>query len=257
MALEFGAGSLWLTPIIKSNGTDLRNQTPVQVAELQEFSVDIDVDLKMQYGKGRYPIAIAGGKSKISCKGKHAVVSARALDIVMGGSGMVSGKIGIAEVVSATIPATPFKVTPAVPGAGVYDADLGVRGLDGFPFKRVDATPATKQYMVNTTTGEYTFSGADTGVQVLLSLRYTKPSIDGGYVKQTITNTPMGGMPRFRADYFSEYDGDQTVFVLYCCVAGKWGLSRKQDDFTSPEFNIEAMEEPLTRRVYDFSMASI
>lgn len=234
--IKFGSGDAWLTPLTP-------NPTPVHLAHLKEASIDLDVDIKSLYGKGRFPIAHAGGEGKLEFKGKDAQVSSAAMNILMNGGGLTDGLIAITDVYAALVPDTPFSLTPTVPDGGSFDADLGVRGADGFPWVRVASNPSAKQYAVNTTTGAYTFAAANVGTPVYISFAHRKASADGAMKRMKMSNITQGALAHFRLDYFTEYDGKQFVFIMFSVAAGKFGMSFKSGDFSVPEFNLSAMED--------------
>lgn len=241
MSYSFGPGVLWATPLTDAYGNAVSNATPVMLAMMQDFSVDFSRDLKELYGQNQFPIDIAAGKGKISVKAKNAQISARALDAVFFGLGMTAGEQRIQyEQTGALIPATPFTITPTVPDGGTYKYDLGVRDAAGFPMQRVASAPVAGQYAVNTTTRVYTFAAADTGKRVYISYGYSVSAT--GYT-QEVPNLLMGQVPKFRADYFSTYDGKPSVLSLYRCVSGKLSWGAKLDDYVVPELEFAPMDD--------------
>lgn len=240
MSYAFGPGVLWATPLTDAHGNTVANPTPVMLAAMQEFSIDFSRDLKELYGQNQFPIDVAAGKGKIAVKAKNAQISARALDAVFFGLGLTAGEKRIQyETTGAVIPTTPFTITPTPADSGVYSHDLGVRDAQGYPMQRVASSPTTGQYSVNTTTGVYTFATADAGNRVYISYGYGVSAI--GYT-QEVPNLLMGLAPKFRADYFSTYDGKQSVVSLYRCVSGKLSWGAKLDDHVIPELEFAPMD---------------
>lgn len=70
-----------------------------------------------------------------------------------------------------TVPATPYKVTVDAP-QGAWAADGGVTTSAGVALAKVTGTPATGQYALTSTPGEYLFAAADTADAVLISYSY-------------------------------------------------------------------------------------
>jgi hypothetical protein len=104
---------------------------------------------------------------------------------------------------------------------------------------RVAAAPTAGQYMVNTTTRVYTFATADAGKTVYISYGYSVTAIG---LTQEIPNLLIGQAPKFRADYFSTYDGKPSVVSLYRCVSGKLSWGAKLDDHVIPELEFAPMD---------------
>lgn len=240
MSYQFGPGVLWATPLTDAYGNAISNATPVMLAAMQEFSVDFSRDLKELYGQNQFPIDIAAGKAKVAVKAKHAQISARALDSIYFGLGLTVGEKRIQyEQTGALIPATPFTITVTPPDSGTYADDLGVRDAAGYPMKRVAATPAIGEYAVNTTTRVYTFNTGDSGKRVYISYGY---SVSTTGFTQSVPNLLMGQVPKFRADYFSTYDGKPQVISMLRCVCGKLSWGAKLDDHVIPEIEFAPMD---------------
>lgn len=247
----FGAGNLWATPITDVSGNLIATPTPVLLATLQEFSLDISYDRKELYGQYQFPLEVAAGKAKLSCKAKYANVGARALDVILFGQGVTAGEQTINfDVAGQLVPATPFAITITPPNAGTMTDDLGVRDVNGIPLTRVTGTPASGQYVVSVATKTYTFSATDTGKRVYISYAYSTAT--GGF-KQTVINQLMGQMPKFRADYFTTYGGKRMAITLLRCSSDKLGLASKLDDFLIPEMEFSAMAD-TSGNVFSWSM---
>lgn len=248
----FGPGVMWATPLTTADGTAVVNPTPVQLMTMQEFSLDASRDLKELYGQRQFPVDVASGKGKVTVKAKDANISARAMDSILFGQGLTAGANCIYyDMTGALIPATPFTITVTPPAGGTYAGDLGVMSDTGIPYVRVASAPVAGQYMVNETTRVYTFAAADTLKRVFISYRYTTAAATSA--KQVVTNQLMGGSPKFRLDYYGKYDGRQCVITLFRCVAGKWAMGSKIDDYVIPDMEIQAMAD-AANNVFSWSV---
>jgi len=133
-----------------------------------------------------------------------------------------------------------------VPSSGTWTVDLGVKDANGLPFTRVATGPTTGQYSV--AAGVYTFATADTGKQVFISYQYTATSTTAK--KSTVQNVPMGYAPTFKADIFVPFQGKSLVITIPQCIASKFGISTKQDDFLIPEFDFEGFADGAGNALY-------
>ena len=239
---NFGAGTLIGVPTNDSTGTAITNPTPVRVAQLQDISIDMSVELKTLYGSGRYPLAVGQGKGKIEIKAKQADFDASVLGSLFLGK-TAAGTISavVLDAVS-TIPTTPFQVTISPPSSGTFVADLGVTNAStGATLTRVASGPTTGQYSVNTGTGVYTFASADTGNSVKISYEYTATS--AAAKKFALTNDTMGATPAFSAYFSNSYDGKTLAVKFNRMVSAKLALPLKNDDFAIYDFEAEAFAD--------------
>jgi hypothetical protein len=135
------------------------------------------------------------------------------------------------------IPATPFTLTPTIPNAGTWSADLGVRDSNGVPMTRVTSAPTTGQYSV--AAGVYTFATTDTGKTVYIAFQYT--SAVASAKKGSIQSLVMGPAPKFRADLLIPFGPKMLTLDFTTCISSKLTLATKQDDFVIPEMDIDAI----------------
>jgi hypothetical protein len=241
---NFGAGVCWGTPTADANGNAITNGTPLMLAVTQEASVDISGDIKELYGQNQFPVAVGRGKMKITGKVKYGQFNGAVLNSLFFGQTMTSSLVAVvSDTVGATIPATPFQITPTVPGGGTWATDLGVRDSNGNPMTKVASGPTTGQYMV--AAGVYTFATADTGKVVFISYGYTATST----VAKTsvVSNLPMGAAPTFRWDFYNQLGGNGLNLTLFSCVSSKLSLGTKLDDFMIPELDFSAFADNLGR----------
>lgn len=235
---HFGAGTLVATP---NGGNTAANPTPTAFGALQDVSLDFEFSAKELYGQYQAPIAIAKGKLKIPCKAKFAQINAKMYNDLFFGQAIATGQTLAQLDFASAVPAlTPWTVTIVPPGSGVFKADLGVRyAATGIPLVQVPSAPATGQYMVNSTTGVYTFTTGDANASILISYTYTLTS---GFTA-TINNQLLGYGPEFQAVFNEIYQGKQRTITLLRCIATKLSNSTKQEDFLIPEFDFQAIAQ--------------
>ena len=236
----FGSGKLIAVPTNSADGSAIANPTPVLLGTMQDVSLDISTDLKTLYGNKRFPVAVGQGKGKIELKAKYADISAGVLGSLFFGQSATAGIKGVAMDVAGTVPATPFQVTPTVPGSGTWLTDLGVyNATTGAQLTRVASSPATGQYAVSA--GVYTFASADEDDDILFSFEYSASSSTGKIF--TIDNQLMGYTPSFSVLLQNEFDGNTLVVKLNRAVSGKLALPMKNEDFTVSDFDAQAFAD--------------
>lgn len=245
----FGSGVLYGTPLTDAAGAAIANPTPVKFGTLQNVSVDISFENKMLYGQKQFPVAVGRGKGKVSGKASIGNLNGGLINSLFFGQTLTTGQIGISNGdVSATIPTTPFTITPTVPNSGTWVEDLGVI-MGGVQLSRVASGPAAGQYSVSA--GVYTFAAADTGKTVYISYRYT--ATVAGASKSVVTNQLMGYAPSFSCHLSAPYAGKQLTLILHNCISGKLSFATKQDDFIVPEFDFDAFADS-NEQVLTFSL---
>lgn len=227
----FGTGQVFTSSV--GGGNALR------LGALQDVSVEFSGDVKTLHGQYQFPLAVARGKSKIEGKIGSANIDANAFNTIYFGqtAGVTAGTKRQVQNESAAVPASsPYEVTAA--NGATFFRDLGVVDvLTGNRLKQVTASPTTGQYMVNQTTGKYTFASTDSGKAVLLNYLYTDASA-GGTLE--MTNQLMGITPYFELVASHIFEGKVFTLVLYKVVADKLSLPLKQDDFLIPEIGFSA-----------------
>jgi hypothetical protein len=232
----FGSGVMWGTPLQDNNGATIANPTPVLLGVLQDVSIDFGFDLKELYGTNQFPVAIGRGKGKITGKAKWAQLNGAAINSLVFGQTLANGLLSaVFDQTGATIPGTPFTITPAS-GGNTWVADLGVRDSSGNPMTRKASAPAAGEYSV--AAGVYTFAAADTGKTVYISYQYTATSTVAR--NSTVANTPMGTAPSWRCDFFTSLNAQPIMLSLLNCYSSKLAISTKMDDFLVPEIDFSA-----------------
>lgn len=246
----FGAGVLIGTPKTDATGAAIATPSPVKFGALQDVSVDISFDTKMLFGGNQFPLAIGRGKGKIACKAAFAQVNGTLWNELVFGQTLNSGITGqVIDTTGAAIPATPFTITPTVPGAGTWSADMGVVSATGTALQRVASAPATGEYSV--AAGVYTFAAADTGLTVFINFQYTATSTTAK--ESTVMNVAMGYAPSFQADLFLPYNGKQLILTLPNCVSTKLTIATKLADFSLPSFDFDAFAD-ASGKVLSYAM---
>lgn len=238
----FGSGVLWGTATQDASGNTLATPQPVQFGALQDVSVDISFDTKLLYGRGQFAIDVARGKGKIAIKPKFAQLNGALVNNLFFGQTTTAQLVGdYDDLVGSVIPSTPFTITPAIPNAGTWSADLGVRDSNGVPMTRVTSAPTTGQYSV--AAGVYTFAAADTGKTVYIAFQYT--SAIASAKKGSIQSLVMGPAPKFRVDLLIPYGPKMMTLAFLSCVSSKLTFATKQDDFAIPEMDIDAVGDAV------------
>lgn len=229
----FGPGVLYLTR------NDIALQTPYNVGFVNEFSYDFSFDTKQLFGQKQFPLLAARSTAKATGKIVAATQSGQALNAIMFGGTFTAGtQYDITTSPATAIPATPFQITPTVPGSGTFESDLGVvNAATNEPLTLVTGTPTAGQYAH--TAGQYLFSSADnvSGISVKISFSYTLTTQPGQY--QIVTNPDIGTNPTFQLDYKTTLNGGTYFVRFYNAIASKWALNHKLNDFAMPEYDFE------------------
>ena len=230
----FGSGVVWAAPQSDAYGNTIANPTPLLLGTLQDVSLDFSGDVKELYGQGQMPVMVAAGKMKITGKAKWSQVNMATVASLFFGQAMTTSTLS--DNFDTTGSTVAVSVTPTVPNSGTWAYDLGVRDIFGNVITRVASAPATGQYSV--AAGVYTFATADVGKTYFISFQYTATSTTSKTA--TIVNVPMGTKPVFRLDLFQGFQANALSMTLYQCVATKFSLSTKIDDFLSQELDFSA-----------------
>jgi hypothetical protein len=232
----FGTGQLFATP--EGGGA------PLRFGALQDVSVDFSGDNKQLFGQYQFALDTARGKTKIDWKASSGNVDVAAYNQIFFGGDVAVGD-ELAQIINeeAPVPATPFKVI--VDNAAGFYQDLGVYNANtGLPLKQVASGPATGQYSVNPSTGEYTFAAADTTIPMLFNYLYETG--DSG-ASLEISNQLMGTTPTFQLILSQVYKQKTFTLILYSCIADKLSLPLKQDDYLISDMSGTAQANAANR----------
>lgn len=243
MALyNFGSGLLWGIPTADAFGNPIAANvaTPVNFGVLQEVSVDINFETKMLYGQNQFPVAVGRGKGSVKGKAKFAQLYGQIINSLFFGQTLSPNLIASHfDTVGSIVPATPFIITPSIPGGGTWLDDLGVRDSNSVPLTRVASSPAAGQYSV--TNGSYTFNSAQNGQRMFISYRYTQTNATAR--QSVVNNVIMGNAPTFRCELSEPFQGRHLTISMPNCVSNKLALSTRLDDFQVPEFEWDAFAD--------------
>jgi hypothetical protein len=244
MQYHFGSGNLFA--VNNAAGT----QTPRQFGTLQDVSIDVTFTEKPLYGQYQYPVAVGRGTGKVTGKAKAAFINGAFLaDIFFQPTNAPSTTqtIGVTNELH-----TPTGGPPptASPNNTTGFADLGVvDAATGIQMVKVASSPvAGVSYTLSGTT--YTF--ANSQGQVFLSYTYTATSTQKGSF--TLDNQLLGSSPFFRVALAGLYNGKAAYLNLRQCMASKFTLSTKLEDWTIPEFDFTAFAD-TSGNIFDWSAA--
>jgi len=233
---QFGPGSLWGISTVAGS-------TPREFAKLQDVAVDFSFTAKELHGQMQYPLAIARGTGKCTCKAKLAVISANVFnDIFFGQTVAKTDTVRTANRELASIPPASGPYTVAAVNLATWTTDLGVtNALTGQAMTLVGALTAVGQYMV--TAGVYTFYSGDAGVPVRLNYLYT----DATQFQIAIANQLLGQTPYFKAVFNQKTNvygiQKEATFVFNACTSSKLNFNTKSTDWVIPEFDFEVMAD--------------
>lgn len=243
---SFGAGVLWATQLTDYTGAAVSLATPLLLGTIQDVTVDISYDSKPLHGQNAFAVANARGKGKVSGKAKFARLDGLLFQSVVSGMPITSGIASMVyDTTGATIPSSPYTITPTVPGSGTFARVLSVRDGIGNTFTQVASGPTAGQYSLSG--GVFTFAAADTGKTVFIDFAYTATSTTAK--KVLVTNQPMGYAPTFRADFFNPRAG--MSLTLFACMANKFAYATKIDDWAINEIDFDGFADS-NANVYQF-----
>jgi hypothetical protein len=238
----FGSG----TAIAKPFGAlAAGNPTPLQLATLQEVSVDISASQKELMGKQQFPVAIARTAGKVNIKIKWASFYAKALNDLFFGSTVSTGqRIGVID--EAHTAAASVTITP--PSSGTFVEDQGVVDASANQMTKAASNPPVGSYSVNEGTGAYTFNASQTGT-LLISYVY---SITGG-AAVSVANKPMGSMPIFEMWLHNSQYGNNISWRFPNCILSKIALNFKNEDWGVPDVEGGAFSDASGNIFYQYS----
>lgn len=222
----FGSGVMTITP----SGTV---QTPINIGLLQEGTIEMQQEVKALYGQYKDPIALGAGTRKWTGKAKVARISGRILNALMLGGALATGQTSTAYE-AGTVPAV-STYTVTVSNSATWTTDQGViYAATGLPLTRVASAPAVGQY--SCAAGVYTFAAADANAKVTIAYNYTV-SASGQSV--LVPQSLLGATLSFGLNFTTIDPTTNTVFTgqFFNCVATKFSLSTKLEDFVTPEFD--------------------
>lgn len=224
--INFGAGQL----IINPGGS---NPTPVQLAILQDVSVDLSFSEKLLYGAYQLPVDVARAEAKFTLKAKEAQISAMMMGSFLTGSSSQAGYTAGAINEAGTVPGV-STYTITVTNSATFVTDNGVVDLTaGIVLTRVASAPATGQYSVSS--GVYTFAAADASHSVWISYSYT---VAGSGKTVTYTNQLMGQGTSYSCYLFNIFRSKVIGLHLYAVTVPKLSLPFKNNDYTISDVDL-------------------
>lgn len=236
----FGPGSAWGVVNTFIDGTTPAIVQPVKFDVMQSFDLALDTTVKRLMGSDIFPRAIGISEGKVTCKIKVAKFGAQIWQLRLGEpAGVTTGQSLMADDEAHTVPATtPFTVTIAPPGSGVWAKDWGVRYADtDAPLTAVASVTATGQYSVSA--GVYTFDTADSSRSVVISYEYTVTT--GNTL--TMLSHPQGQVALTSIRYQGYYGGRLVGVLIPNAVGSTLSIPSKQGDFAVPELDFEAFAD--------------
>lgn len=252
---NFGSGLLFVTPI---NGVG----PAFSFGTLQDVSVDLMSDTKKLYGSYDYPDVVVNGKGSATIKAKFGQVSGSLFNTLFFNGTASAGMMLLQLAEPQTVPAAPvngaYTVTATyASGNGILAnsvTDLAVRyAASGYPLTNSGAVaPAQGQYQFSN--GNYTLSDADKGVQLILSYYYRTTTAASGTTFSR--NQQLMGTTNFFSMFLSNsLNGVQSNMKFFRVKSSKLSRQTKNDDFTIPEMDFEAFNDPLGRVFEEYDAA--
>lgn len=225
----FGSGTAIVTPA----GS---NPTPLNIGLLQELTINVAQSNKTLYGQYKDPVAVGAGTRKWTGNAKVARFSMQVLNALYFGTTISAGQIAEMFGEAGTVPAvSTYIVTTA--NSATWTTDLGViYTATGLPLKRVASGPTVGQYSV--AAGVYTFAAADASAKVLISYVYTIPTVGQNF---SVPPTLIGSTINFavNATMIDPTTNNVLSFLFPNCVANKFSMGSKLEDFVMPEFDFD------------------
>jgi hypothetical protein len=237
----FGTGGLVAT------STASGAQTPRKFGVLQDISLECSFNIKELHGQKAFAVAIGRGMGKVTCKAKTGTLDARALsDLIFTPTATptTTQRIVVEDEVG-----TPASATYTVANTTGF-ADLGVvNSSTGIPLVKITGTVAADNEYKVSAGGVYTFN---TGFVTPCFITYSYTATITEKSNLVVDNQIMGKAPFFAAVLHGVYDqvGSSGTTVqknwyikLPGCMASKWSIQTKQEDFMIPEFEFSAFAD--------------
>jgi hypothetical protein len=130
-------------------------------------------------------------------------------------------------------------ITSAGVAVGTYISSLGT-GTGGTGTYNLSTSPGTIAAQAVTASSVYTVPSTAAGATLFVDYQFTGTST----INKTATfvNVAMGTKPIFRLDLFQGFQANALSMVLFQCVATKFSLATKIDDFLSEELDFAAFQ---------------
>ena len=128
-------------------------------------------------------------------------------------------------------------ITSTGVAVGTYITSLGT-GTGGTGTYNLSTSPGTIAAQTVTASSVYTVPSAAAGQTLFVDYQYMATSTTSK--SSTILNVPMGTKPVFRCDFFNGLQANAMEMTLYQCVATKFSISTKLDDYMGQELDFSA-----------------
>lgn len=231
---NFGVGLLFTVPTVA-------NPTPINYGALQDVTIDFSYDEKKLYGSFQFALEQARGKANATIKASIGRFDPVLFNTTFFGATTSVGEKRNSAREAGTVPTTPFQITVA--NGATFAVDLGVYDVTaGIWLTRVASAPATKQYSVNTATGQYTFAAADVAHQVQFYYTYTAA---GTGTTLAYTNQLMGGgaISTLNLINYNPVTGKYLNLVYPAVQCFKLSLPMKLDDYAIAGMDFAAQDD--------------
>jgi len=233
--LEFGTGLLYGEP---TGGNLPTNPTPIRLL-LQEVSIDFKGDLKKLWTQYQMPIATARGKVDVTGKAKIVNYDPDPINQLFWAQTSAAGMVIPIDSELDLLAANATTIT--VTNGATFDTDNGVVYASGTKagqvLLRVTTNVQAGQYIVNSTSGVYTFNAADNSTTFAISYTYTNTT-RGKTI--TLTNQVMGYAPTCRMDMWGTFRGKVLGIRLNSATLGQWTYPSKLEDFWVSDITFDA-----------------
>ncbi len=224
----YGVGALF---VVGADGT------PRKLAKLQDVNMDMSFTNKPLFGEKNVASLIPRGHGKITGKATIAKFSADVLNQVFFNQVATAGQVLLVDGEEHTITAAAAVAT----NTATFTTDLGlVNKATGKQFLKVAATPAVGEYTCDAV-GNYAFNATDNGVVFRSSYLHT--STTGGKTI-AIKSEDTGTIVTFMGVFSKKFNGKTETVILNKLTSSKLSLlSMKQEDYSMPNFDFEAMAD--------------
>lgn len=241
MNAQFGAGKIFVRPY---TGAGVPG-SPIELAILQEASVEFKVNTKKLWGAKRFPVTIADGEGEIPISCKAAAFYGNAFNLVLNGISSSGGRsnvldevglvatgaydVGIGSYIAGT---TVVWLTPAGGGVARQLALVGSSPVAGVSY--TESTPGS---------GELSFATGDNGATVRVSYAFALTS--GGQqiaIPNALMNSSLGAKVSLYNQSLNRANNRPSTMILDLnqVILPGLKLDFKLGDFTIPDFNLEA-----------------
>ena len=233
----FGAGKVVVRPYTSSGQIG----SPVELATLQDASIEFKVATKKLYGAYRFPVAVADGEGEIPFTAKAAVFSGNAFNLVLNGTAAGGGRTVVNDEMG-TVAAGAYTVaqsTTFVPNSSIVWLTPSGGGLTRQ--MGVGSAVAGISYAEGAS-GALTFAAADNGATVRVTYQVTLSS--GGQqitLSNVLMNSSLGAQVTLLETSLNRTNNKQstTVLVLNQVILPSIKLDFKVGDFTIPDYTMD------------------